>query len=122
MNLIIAGIISALIAGPAFAQEWIYLGGHPEGELETSSIIPRRHGYNLQIRLFGEHQEGTLYINQTLDVHCADKIVRIDGAWLTSDFSSRVAEMPDLPEKDRLIYIPTPNQAYNNMFDFVCSP
>ena len=28
--------------------------------------------------------------------------------------------MPDLPEDQRWLYFPVPNEAYNNMFTYVC--
>jgi len=43
----------------------------------------------------------------------------LDGE-ISSDWSPTIASMPDLPKEDRVIWIPSQNEAYNNFFLYLC--
>jgi hypothetical protein len=122
MNSSILGLIlSASIAcGPVSAEDWAYLGGSPAGEMDISSIEKNNGLVRLHVRFFVDQPKGRMFMNQFLAVDCLGRRARISDGWITSSFSSKVAPMPDLPEHQRVLSLPTPNEAYNNMFAYVC--
>jgi hypothetical protein len=120
-NRILGSILAATIAcGPVLAQEWAYLGGSPQGEIDVSSITKDGRTTYLRVRIFTDQPQGRMFMNQVLGVDCVGRRARISDGWITSSFSPRVAPMPDLPEDQRWLYFPVPNEAYNNMFAYVC--
>lgn len=122
MNSRIVGLTLAAIitCGSVSAEDWAYLGGSPAGEMDTTSIVRDGGLIYLHVRLIGDLPQGRGFLNQILAVDCLEKTARISDGWMTSNFSSRVVPMPNLPEDQRVIFIPTPNEAYNNMFAYVC--
>jgi len=111
-----------MFATATSAQEWVYLGGSPPVvlEIDLDSIAHRNGHVQAHIRAIADRSEGRLFMHQILTIDCTGSRARIADGWITSDYSPRVAPMPDLPENQRVLIFPTLNEALNVMFDYVC--
>lgn len=112
--------VPVAVGEPASAQDWAYLGGSPSAEMDMDSILHRNGFVQVHIRILADQPQGRMFMNQILTVDCAGSRARISDGWITSTYSSRIMPMPDLPEHQRTLLIPTPNDAYNVMFNYVC--
>ena len=121
--------ISAWIASGIFlasslngaAGEWVALDGDPSrGELEVSSIKKQGKSGFANIRFVIVQDGITYFVHQSIAMSCGSAEMKIVDGHMKSDRSSKVVKMPHLPESDRIIYIPSPNQAFNRLYDFVC--
>ncbi|WP_281995668.1 hypothetical protein [Ruegeria faecimaris] len=122
MNRLMLGLVfvASTVCGHVSAQEWVYLGGRPAGEMDTSSIMEKGGLLHLNVRIIADQPQGRMFLNQALAVDCSEGWAWISDGWITSSFSSKVAPMPDLPEHQRIIHLPAPNEAYNNMYHYIC--
>ncbi|WP_372675260.1 hypothetical protein [Aquicoccus sp.] len=114
-------IMAASLAGSkSNAQDWAYLGGSPQGEVDVDSVTRSGSLARVHVRFFADRQQARMYMHQILSVDCSNPAARITDGWISSSYSSRVAPMPDLPEYQRKIPIPSPNEAYNTLFNYLC--
>lgn len=105
---------------PVSAETWISLGDTMGSEMDTSSITRNDGVTYLRMRHKIRKEQGILTMDLHLAVFCNQSLYYIQSSQISSDWSSRIVPMPDLPDKDRTFSLPTPNPAFNNMYDFVC--
>ena len=115
-------VISAMtFAAPALAQDWVSLGGNLNSEIDLQSVHRRGNLPVARMRYGGQVAQGTLSMTLELGVMCAEGYAYIlDGA-SSASWILETIPMPDLPEEDRVIWIPSGNEAFNNFFTYLCN-
>lgn len=112
-------VLSAL---PGWTEEWISLGTDKEGfELDLSSVREEGRGArSAVVRMSGSQPQGILTVHFLYVAHCGAQMLEIARGRISSSWSTRVEEMPELPERERLSHLPVPNQQLNNLCDYLC--
>lgn len=110
------------VAAPASADQWISLGGNfgLGSELNISSIRMVDDITYLSMRTRSQADRGVITMHLDMAVYCGKGIYYIQSGQISSDWSSHVAPMPDLPDEERFVQLPTKNPSFNNMYDYVC--
>lgn len=119
-NLFRSGLLCIALSAPAAAEQWISLGDTLGSEMDVSSITRSDDVAFLHMRHRLRNEQGILTMDLNLAVYCGRSFYYIESGQISSSWSSRVVPMPDLPDDGRTFHLPTPNQALNNMYDFVC--
>ncbi|WP_192931302.1 hypothetical protein [Gemmobacter serpentinus] len=107
-------------SGPAAGQDWVSLGGTLNSEIDMQSLHMRDNLPVAQMRYGGQTAQGSVGMTLEMAAICAEDYLYILGGTSTASWSARVLQMPDLPEEDRIIYVPAPNEAFNNFFTYLC--
>lgn len=112
--------IALASATPAAAENWVSLGGVLNSEIDLHSVGQSGSLPVARMRYGGQRPQGIITMTMELGAMCGEGYLYIlDGA-ISSDWSPTIAAMPDLPKEDRVIWIPSQNEAFNNFFLFLC--
>jgi hypothetical protein len=118
-TLVKSTLFCLFFATSAAGAQWISLGdGY--SELDISSITQRNGVVHLRMRHKVRQEKGVMTMDLNLAVDCKGSLYYIESGQISSDWSSRVAPMPAMPDDQRTFQLPTPNPAFNNMYAFVC--
>lgn len=114
-----AAILTMGLAGPARAERWVFLGNFMNSVMDLDSVVgePQPSAW---IRWSGRTEQGVLTTYLFIAAYCDQEYLYMLDGQLTSSWDAKVAPMPDMPEADRVIQIPTPNDALMNLFSFLC--
>ncbi|NUB46796.1 hypothetical protein GEU84_020625 [Fertoebacter nigrum] len=110
----------AMIATAADAEDWVALGGNMEGELDLHSVT--RSGLAPIGRMRLTVRDGDLIVVTAFDLaaNCGFASLFLIDSEVWSTWEPRVVKMPDLPDVDRVIFLPTENIAFVNFYRYLC--
>ena len=112
--------IALACATPAAAENWVSLGGVLNSEIDLQSVGHRGSLPVARMRYGGQRPQGIITMTMELGAMCGEGYLYILDGEISSDWSPTIASMPDLPKEDRVIWIPSQNEAFNNFFLFLC--
>lgn len=116
----LSALLVLALSSPSSAEQWVSLGDMLGSEMDTSSVSRRDEFVYLRMRHRIRNEQGLLTMDLNLAVSCPRRFYYIQSGQISSDWSQRVAPMPDLPDDERTFRLPSENPAFNNMYDFVC--
>lgn len=116
----LSALLVLALSSPSSAEQWVSLGDMLGSEMDTSSVSRRDEFVYLRMRHRIRNEQGFLTMDLNLAVSCPRRFYYIQSGQISSDWSQRVAPMPDLPDDERTFRLPSENPAFNNMYDFVC--
>ena len=120
MNRTLILAIALASATPAAAENWVSLGGVLNSEIDLHSVGQSGSLPVARLRYGGQRPQGIITMTMELGAMCGEGyLYMLDGA-ISSSWSPTIAPMPDLPKEDRVIWIPSQNEAFNNFFLFLC--
>lgn len=108
------------ISTPSFSEEWVSLGAQFGPELDLSSVRQQDEFTYVRLRQMARNEQGVFTMGLNMAISCSRSFLFIQSGEITSDFSSKIVPMPNLSEDERMSYYPSSNDAFNNLFDFVC--
>ena len=116
----LSALLVLALSCPSSAEQWVSLGDKLGSEMDTSSVSRRDEFVYLRMRHRVRNEQGLLTMDLNLAVSCPRSFYYIQSGQISSDWSPKVAPMPDLPDDKRTFRLPSKNLAFNNMYDFVC--
>lgn len=118
-------ILSLLVSTPLAADQWISLGGDVVNmvyELDKDSITRRDNVVYATMRVRSPDGTRVAIMISNLSIHCNRGFAQIESGQMGFVGTRLVPfRREDLSSELQIHVFPSPNQAYNNMYNFVCS-
>ena len=106
---------------PALAENWVSLGGFLNSEIDLQSVTQRGNLPVARLRYGGQRPEGIITMTMEMGAMCGEGYLYMLDGEISSSWSPTIAPMPNLPKEDRMISIPSGNDAFNNFYRYLCS-
>lgn len=88
-------------------------------ELDLNSIV-RADPPSARTRTIVQQDQGMMMSYMTFAALCGRNYVYLLSGEVTATWSAKVMVMPDLPHEQRLIPLPAPNEAFENLYSLLC--
>lgn len=123
MRLLSAILLMSLSALPVKAEQWISLSDNRDMifELDRDSITNSNHVRFARMRVWSRDGQRVALMISNLSVHCGQSYIQVESGQMGFKGERMIPfKGEDLDRQNRIIIIPGPNDAFNNLYKYVC--